>query len=71
MCRQGPDRQRAFDLLCRAEIVTKHELCDSAVVPQDHIEECVTIALEMLNSNPIEYWSRRGDGGPQNPFRHR
>lgn len=47
-------RRDALRLLCTSGIVTERELADDlTVISEDHIEECVSIALEML-----QHWPR-------------
>jgi hypothetical protein len=52
-------RREAFQLLSTCGIVTARELADDlTVISQEHIEECVLIALGMLQSRPLERWER-------------
>lgn len=58
---QGP-RREALRLLCRSSIVTARELSDDlTVISQEHIDECVMIASEMLQTWPLEMWARQPD----------
>jgi len=48
-------RRDALRLLCTSGIVTERELADDlTVISEEHIEECVTIASEMLRKWPPE-----------------
>eukprot|EP00931_Biecheleriopsis_adriatica_P043616 TRINITY_DN24929_c0_g1_i1.p1 TRINITY_DN24929_c0_g1~~TRINITY_DN24929_c0_g1_i1.p1 ORF type:complete len:357 (-),score=87.98 TRINITY_DN24929_c0_g1_i1:63-1037(-) len=48
-------RREALRLLCTSGIVTERELADDlTVISEEHIEECVSIALEMLQRWPAE-----------------
>mmetsp|Transcript_18667 Transcript_18667/g.41656 ORF Transcript_18667/g.41656 Transcript_18667/m.41656 type:complete len:290 (+) Transcript_18667:52-921(+) len=50
-------RQEALRLLCESGIVTARELSDDlTVISDDHIDECVLIAQEMLQKCPLEAW---------------
>jgi len=47
------DRREALRLLCQSGVVTAHELVDDlTVVPEEHIEECISIGLLMLEKWP-------------------
>eukprot|EP00403_Amphidinium_massartii_P004810 CAMPEP_0178381014 /NCGR_PEP_ID=MMETSP0689_2-20121128/5763_1 /TAXON_ID=160604 /ORGANISM="Amphidinium massartii, Strain CS-259" /LENGTH=285 /DNA_ID=CAMNT_0020001181 /DNA_START=33 /DNA_END=887 /DNA_ORIENTATION=+ len=53
-------RRDALRLLYRSGIVTQRELADDlTVISEEHIEECVYIATEMLKSRPLEAWAAR------------
>mmetsp|Transcript_66140 Transcript_66140/g.123423 ORF Transcript_66140/g.123423 Transcript_66140/m.123423 type:complete len:291 (+) Transcript_66140:61-933(+) len=50
-------RQEALRLLCESGIVTARELSDDlTVISDEHIDECVLIAQEMLQKWPLEAW---------------
>lgn len=49
------DRRDALRLLCSTGIVTERELADDlTVISQEHVEECIAIAGEMLRRWPAE-----------------
>jgi len=53
-------RREALRLLCSSGIVTARELGeDLTVISEDHIEECVQIATEMLQTWPMDMWERQ------------
>mmetsp|Transcript_102521 Transcript_102521/g.256888 ORF Transcript_102521/g.256888 Transcript_102521/m.256888 type:complete len:406 (+) Transcript_102521:429-1646(+) len=55
----GP-RREALRLLCKSGIVTARELSDDlTVISQEHIDECVLIASEMLQTWPLDLWARQ------------
>lgn len=52
-------RREALRLLCMTDIVTARELSDDlTVISEEHIEECVSIASEMLQTRTLEMWAR-------------
>jgi len=54
---QGP-RREALRFLCTSGIVTARELGDdNTVINDEHIDECVSIAQEMLKTWPLEVWA--------------
>jgi len=54
------NRKEALRLLCSSGIVTARELSDDlTVISDDHIEECVQIATEMLQTWTLEMWARQ------------
>jgi len=54
------NRRDSLKLLCTCGIVTSRELSDDlTVICEEHIEECVLIASEMLNTWPLEEWSKQ------------
>lgn len=53
-------RRDALRLLCNSGIVTARELSDDlTVISEEHIDECVQIATEMLQTWPIEMWAKQ------------
>eukprot|EP00747_Dinoflagellata_sp_TGD_P020528 gnl/TRDRNA2_/TRDRNA2_127877_c0_seq1.p1 gnl/TRDRNA2_/TRDRNA2_127877_c0~~gnl/TRDRNA2_/TRDRNA2_127877_c0_seq1.p1 ORF type:complete len:128 (+),score=16.75 gnl/TRDRNA2_/TRDRNA2_127877_c0_seq1:44-385(+) len=53
-------RKEALRLLCTSGIVTVRELGDHlTVISDEHIDECVAIAVEMLTIFPHEVWMRQ------------
>jgi len=55
-------RREALKLLCQCNIVTERELGDdNTVISEEHIDECVSLASEMLQTWPISMW----EGQPQ------
>lgn len=53
-------RREALRLLCTSGIVTARELSDDlTVINEEHIEECVLIASEMLQTWPLDVWARQ------------
>lgn len=53
-------RREALRLLCSSGIVTARELSDDlTVITEEHIEECVQIATEMLQTWTLEMWARQ------------
>jgi hypothetical protein len=58
-CRMAHGRRaEAFQLLCSTGIVTARELSDDlTVISKEHIEECVLIAMDMLQTRPLDKWS--------------
>lgn len=53
-------RREALRLLCTSGIVTARELSDDlTVISEEHIEECVQIGTEMLQTWTLEMWSRQ------------
>lgn len=53
-------RREALRLLCTSGIVTARELSDDlTVISEEHIEECVQIATEMLQTWTLEMWARQ------------
>lgn len=57
----GP-RREALRLLYRSSIVTARELSDDlTVISQEHIDECVQIASEMLRTWSMDMWIRQPD----------
>jgi len=53
-------RLDALRLLCTCGIVTARELSDDlTVISQDHINECVLIASDMLRRCSLDAWGRR------------
>lgn len=53
-------RRDALRLLCMSGIVTTRELGDdNTVINEEHIDECVSIATEMLQTWPIEMWAQQ------------
>eukprot|EP00929_Paragymnodinium_shiwhaense_P079293 TRINITY_DN41276_c0_g1_i1.p1 TRINITY_DN41276_c0_g1~~TRINITY_DN41276_c0_g1_i1.p1 ORF type:complete len:390 (-),score=70.59 TRINITY_DN41276_c0_g1_i1:313-1482(-) len=53
-------RRDALKLLCTSGIVTVRELADDlTVISEEHIEECVLIAGEMLATWPMDMWARQ------------
>jgi len=53
-------RREALRLLCKSGIVTARELSDDlTVISQEHIDECVYIASEMLQTWPLDLWARQ------------
>lgn len=59
--RQARGRRReALKLVCKCGIVTERELSDDlTVISEEHIEECVLIAGEMLNTWGLDEWSQQ------------
>lgn len=54
------NRREALRLLCTSGIVTARELADDlTVISEEHIEECVLIATEMLQTWTLEMWARQ------------
>jgi len=54
------NRREALRLLCTSGIVTARELSDDlTVISEEHIEECVQIAAEMLQTWTLEMWARQ------------
>jgi len=54
------NRRDSLRLLCTCGIVTSRELSDDlTVISEEHIEECVLIASEMLNTWPLDEWSKQ------------
>merc|ERR1719195_735785 len=54
------NRRDSLRLLCTCGIVTSRELSDDlTVISEEHIEECVLIAREMLNTWPLDEWSKQ------------
>lgn len=52
-------RREALRLLCRSGIVTARELADdNTVISEEHIDECVSIGLEMLHTRNMDQWTR-------------
>lgn len=58
-CRMAEGRRaEAFQLLCTTGIVTARELSDDlTVISSEHIEECVLIAMDMLQTRPLDKWA--------------
>jgi hypothetical protein len=58
-CRMANGRRaEAFQLLCSSGIVTARELSDDlTVISKEHIEECVLIAMDMLQTRPLNKWA--------------
>lgn len=55
----GP-RREALRLLCKSGIVTARELSDDlTVISQEHIDECVQIASEMLQTWTLDMWAQQ------------
>eukprot|EP00927_Polykrikos_kofoidii_P077029 TRINITY_DN74022_c0_g1_i1.p1 TRINITY_DN74022_c0_g1~~TRINITY_DN74022_c0_g1_i1.p1 ORF type:complete len:366 (+),score=41.30 TRINITY_DN74022_c0_g1_i1:137-1234(+) len=55
----GP-RREALRLLCITGIVTARELADdNTVISQEHIDDCVTIAIEMLHTHSMDLWAQQ------------
>lgn len=53
-------RREALRLLCTTDIVTARELSDDlTVISEEHIEECVSIATEMLQTWTLDMWARQ------------
>lgn len=53
-------RREALRLLCTSGIVTPRELSDDlTVIDDEHVEDCVRIAVEMLQTWTIEMWARQ------------
>lgn len=53
-------RRDSLRLLCMSGIVTARELSDDlTVISEEHIDECVLIASEMLQTMPLDMWSRQ------------
>eukprot|EP00811_Abedinium_folium_P034313 NODE_7204_length_1599_cov_7.591712.p1 GENE.NODE_7204_length_1599_cov_7.591712~~NODE_7204_length_1599_cov_7.591712.p1 ORF type:complete len:445 (+),score=117.44 NODE_7204_length_1599_cov_7.591712:129-1463(+) len=58
MSSRGP-RREALKLLCCSGVVTPHELEDDlTIISEEHIDECVHIALQMIEGSPLETWMR-------------
>eukprot|EP00928_Gymnodinium_smaydae_P086999 TRINITY_DN71365_c0_g1_i1.p1 TRINITY_DN71365_c0_g1~~TRINITY_DN71365_c0_g1_i1.p1 ORF type:complete len:410 (+),score=81.03 TRINITY_DN71365_c0_g1_i1:175-1230(+) len=52
-------RRDALRLLCSSGIVTARELADdNTVITAEHIDECVQIAGEMLQTWPMDIWAK-------------
>lgn len=52
-------RREAMQLLFLSDSVSSLELSDDrTVISQEHIDECVSIAMEMLDVSTLEMWSR-------------
>merc|ERR1719327_1745376 len=53
-------RREALILLCSSGIVTARELSDDlTVISEEHIDECVEIAREMLQTWPMDMWAKQ------------
>jgi len=53
-------RRDAMRLLCMSGIVTERELSDDlTVISEEHIDECVQIATEMLQMKSMEAWAQQ------------
>lgn len=53
-------RRDALVLLCSSGIVTARELSDDlTVISEEHIDECVEIAKEMLQTWPLNMWEKQ------------
>eukprot|EP00419_Tripos_fusus_P050553 CAMPEP_0172828494 /NCGR_PEP_ID=MMETSP1075-20121228/20883_1 /TAXON_ID=2916 /ORGANISM="Ceratium fusus, Strain PA161109" /LENGTH=409 /DNA_ID=CAMNT_0013670495 /DNA_START=107 /DNA_END=1337 /DNA_ORIENTATION=+ len=53
-------RRDSLKLLCTCGIVTSRELSDDlTVISEEHIEECVLIAEEMLKTWPLDVWAKQ------------
>lgn len=53
-------RRASLQLLCTSGIVTARELSDDlTVISEEHIEECVVIAGEMLQTWPLDMWAKQ------------
>eukprot|EP00928_Gymnodinium_smaydae_P070213 TRINITY_DN5410_c0_g2_i1.p1 TRINITY_DN5410_c0_g2~~TRINITY_DN5410_c0_g2_i1.p1 ORF type:complete len:347 (-),score=37.14 TRINITY_DN5410_c0_g2_i1:369-1343(-) len=53
-------RKEALQLLCGSGIVTARELSDDlTVISDEHIDECVIIARDMLQAAPFEFWAQQ------------
>merc|ERR1719499_1522946 len=54
------NRRECLRLLCTSGIVTARELSDDlTVISEEHIDECVLIATEMLQTWPLDAWARQ------------
>lgn len=54
------NRRESLRFLCMTGIVSTHELSDDSMsISDEHIEECISIAVDMLGSLPYEVWIRK------------
>eukprot|EP00746_Dinoflagellata_sp_MGD_P070239 gnl/MRDRNA2_/MRDRNA2_28746_c0_seq1.p1 gnl/MRDRNA2_/MRDRNA2_28746_c0~~gnl/MRDRNA2_/MRDRNA2_28746_c0_seq1.p1 ORF type:complete len:332 (-),score=54.72 gnl/MRDRNA2_/MRDRNA2_28746_c0_seq1:144-1139(-) len=59
-------RRDALRLLCLSGIVTARELADdNTVISEEHIDECVSIGIEMIHTRPMEQWTRNPNEAKQ------
>jgi len=55
-------RREALGLLCKSSIVTARELSDDlTVVSQEHIDECIEIAMGMLRTWSMDMWVKQSE----------
>jgi len=55
-------RRDCLRLLCSSGIVTARELSDDlTVISEEHIDECVLIASEMLQTWTMDMWAQQPD----------